>query len=404
MKVAHLGFREYNLHHLGREFRADGVTYVLTPDRQGELLSAYIDEGNGSYDQPWFHAPPLFPYLIAFSHTLFSPEPDYHVLFPAAASQRSFGARLHSQFYVAAVPLLCGLLLVLSTFAIARQLFDYWTALMAMFLMAISPAVLLASQKIWADTLLASLVAASFLFFIRHLQTRAWSSLIAAAVCFAGALLTKNTAILVVPALGITAVHFCWCASAPLARTMRCATTRTASLLVLALVLTWPWYFSVYTIWGAPMHDPITAGSSAWFTFLKSRPWYTYLVSIPAMVPLFSLGFLRCVTVFTQRVPNAERVLAVWFGSFLGVLMLIIAGAEQLGPDSRYMLPAYPPLAILSAIQLLRITKWLAERRSRPQAYLGLAAALLLCVAWSYRLSGLSYIDQIPAHALHLPW
>src|SRR5204863_1671388 len=92
-----------------------------------------------------------------------------------------------------------------------------------------------------------------------------------------------------------------------------------------------------------------------WWIFLKSRPWYTYLVSIPAMVPLYLLGFYGLATVGRWRARRAW-LLGVWFVSFLAVMMVVTRLSEQLGPDSRYLLPAYPPLAILTAAQILRLS------------------------------------------------
>lgn len=404
MKLAHVGFSGYNLHHLERAFSRNGVTYELVPERQGELLTAYLDEGSGSYDQPLFHAPPLFAYLLQLSHRVAAPDARFFVLFPEAASRLSLRARIRAQLYVVAVPLLSGLLLAIVTFAIARSLFGYWTGLLAMALIAMSPAVLVASERIWADTLLAALVAGSFLFFLRHLQTRDARFLIAASIAFAGALLTKNTAILVAPALGISALHYCWEETRRLGPTLRQATVRLGGLLLLSGIIAFPWHYTVYQTWGVPMFDPIEPGASPWFAFVQMRPWYTYLVSIPAMVPLYLFGFYRIAVVLGRRIPTVERVLAVWFSSFLLVLMAIIARADVLGPDARYMLPAYPPLAILAAVQLLRAGEWLAARRSAQAAQLALLTAVVLGAAWAYRLSAPAYGQQMYTNFMHMPW
>ena len=98
---------------------------------------------------------------------------------------------------------------------------------------------------------------------------------------------------------------------------------------------------------GADHHEP--------HPHLKSRPWYTYLLSLPVMVPLFVLGFYRTAVVVWRLASSAESLLAFWFASFLLVLFLIIARAEQLGPDARYMLPALAPLAVLSAVHPMNI-------------------------------------------------
>jgi 4-amino-4-deoxy-L-arabinose transferase-like glycosyltransferase len=285
------------------------------------------------------------------------------------------------------------------------MIFGYWTSIISMALIAVSPATVLASERIWADTLLAALVTLTFLFLLYYLRSQRLIFLILSATGYGLALLTKNTALLLGPALLLAAIYF----------SNRNGGGRKSSLFImvifsiLVLILTAPWYYCVYKTFGTPLFDPKQEGISKvyfWWAFQKSRPWYTYLVSIPTMVPLFLLGYYRVVGLLRQRKLSSEVLLGVWFLSFFISIILITQFSEMLGPDSRYMLPAYPPLAILAASQIMRFKGWLASRFSASVARFAIIASLIICGAWSYSLSDPAYAQfpQMYKHFMNMPW
>jgi hypothetical protein len=158
----------------------------------------------------------------------------------------------------------------------------------------------------------------------------------------------------------------------------------------LVAILVFPWFLIAWRTWGTPFYNAGEAGITSvhsWFAFLNGRPWYTYLVSIPVMVPLYLLGFYRIITVWRSGARFGDVILAIWFLVFLVVVTVVAALSEQLGPDARYMLPAYPPLAILTAAQIGRLMD--GQKGKVPGAVLrwGLVAALLMTCAWSFWLT-----------------
>lgn len=409
MKLERGGIREYNLYHISRIESGGVLEYTYSEEEKGELLGAFIGEGNEFFGRPLYHVPPLLSYFISFSHRIFSPNESYRVLYPAAAREMGFKDRLKVQLYSSLVPLSFGLVLTIATFCLARMLFDYWTAIVAMLLIAVSPAVILASERIWGDTLVAAMLSLTILLLLHYYRSNNLSFFILSVVSYAFALLTKNTAILVAPTFVLTAIYFSYRKERDIKRSILRAATMMGIFFALTFLLTFPWYYIAYKAFGTPMTDVHKEGISkvyAWYAFQEGRPWYTYLVSIPAMVPLFLLGYYRGISVLRERTLSKELLLAVWFLSFFISIILITQLSEMLGPDSRYMLPAYPPLAILAASQIMRFKDWLASKFSAPVAQFATVACLIICVVWSYSLSNPNYAQfpQMYDHFMNMPW
>jgi 4-amino-4-deoxy-L-arabinose transferase-like glycosyltransferase len=409
MKLDRFGFRQYNLYHIDRIHSDGGVEYVYSSEPDGELIKAFRMEGLGFFGQPYYHTPPLISYLLLFSHRIFSPNKGYRVLFPAAANEMGLRQRVEIQFYSSFVAVFFGIVLLISTFLLARTICDYWTAAITMFLVAISPAVILASERVWQDIPLAALTAVAVLLLLRYFQSKNPTYFVLSVVSYACALLTKNTAILLVPTLLLIAVYFSYQHGNGIERALVNSILTMGLFFLLVMILTFPWYYTAFSTWGAPFYNSGQAGiSKAHFSFIfsKSRPWYTYLVSLPSMLPLYLLGYYRIVRVLVSRTFSKAHILAIWFLSFFVALTVITHFNEQLGPDSRYMLLAYPPLAILTTSQLLRLRDWLASTFSRRVAHFAIVVSLIICTAWSYRLSDPSYAEfpQVYNHFMNMPW
>jgi hypothetical protein len=224
------------------------------------------------------------------------------------------------------------------------------------------------------------------------------------------ALLTKNTAVLLIPTLLLITFLSSYFRDENLKQAdLKQAALKMAAFFLLVFIMTFPWYYTVYSTWGIPMFDPKQEGISKvhfWFVFAKSRPWYTYLISLPSMMPLYLFGYCRVLNLLRSKAQPRDLFLAVWFLSFFVFLTLITYFSEQLGPDSRYMLPAYPPLAILTAVQVLDFKRWLGSKVSAPAARFAILAALLLCSTWAYSLSDPSYYghSNIYKNFMGMPW
>ena len=317
--------------------------------------------------------------------------------------------RLETQLYTSLVPLAFGAVFIVATFLLGRMMSGFGAGVIAALLVAISPAVLFASERLWQDVPLAAFTTLSMLFLLRFSRSGDSASFVMAAIAYALAALAKNTALLLAP---IVVIAIALRSTRPGGRAdgrLRWTAARAGLFFLFFLGLTFPWFYTAWRTWGTPFYNAGEEGISKvhpWWIFLKSRPWYTYVVSIVAMVPLYGLGYYRIVRVIMRRAWSEDLMLAIWFLLFLVAMTLVTRYSEQLGPDSRYMLPAYPALAVLTASQIVRLGNALEKRASPAVARWAIAGALIASFVWSYRLSDPSYakFPEIYDHFMNMPF
>ena len=136
--------------------------------------------------RPLYKHPPMFPWLVSMSYAMLEQKSaySYQELYEAGSKVSNV--------------MVC-LLLVLC-FRFARRYFGYPTAYAALFLLAIDLNITLCGQKVWiAATLAFFTFATLYLLFKACEEHRAW--FYPAGVVFGLAMLTKYTAVLVVPVL-----------------------------------------------------------------------------------------------------------------------------------------------------------------------------------------------------------
>ncbi|MBZ0166540.1 MAG: glycosyltransferase family 39 protein [Candidatus Omnitrophica bacterium] len=145
--------------------------------KKSRLLPDYMS-------RPLFKHPPLYPWLVSMSYAMLEQKSTYRYeeLYEAAAN----------------VSNLMACLLVLLGFLFARRYFGYPAAYLTAFLLAIDLNIALCGQKVWIASTLAFLTFASlYLVFKACEEHRAW--FYPAGIVFGLAMLTKYTAVLVVP-------------------------------------------------------------------------------------------------------------------------------------------------------------------------------------------------------------
>ncbi len=395
MKLDRHGFEEYNLKRIDLVPKNGFLEYAYSADPKGNLLDRYESVGTPFYNQPLFHAPPLFPYLLNFSHGLFASGLPYTVLSTDFKSIKDIGnsEKFAAQFYCTIVPIASGILLVLCCFFLGKVIFSTAIGFITAILITISPIHLLSSQRIWADTPLALLVACAMLFSYIYATRGSSIALVLSAISFAAALLTKNSTV-----IAIAPILYCYLHRGKAAGATFRSYLGFLAFTLLVILLTLPWYRAVVGAYGTPFFNPSQGGISethSWFALINSRPWYTYLVGIPYQVPLYLLGYFSIAALLFNRVRGeGEVLLSVWFLSYLIIVSYYTHRNEMLGPDHRYMLPAYPALAILSAGCLNRVRVYL-NRKSNPIVGNGLTVLLVAaCVIWSLSIA-FKYLDNV---------
>lgn len=358
---------KYNLHGIGIRPQNETVVYYPQFAGQGDLLRELAAEGASFYDQPLFHGPPLYPALLSLSHGLLASGQEHAVL---AREERvpELAIRWRAQGWAVFPTLLIVLLWVGTSYRLGREFGGPWMGAGCALLLASSPAFLLVAQRLWADSLLGLCMTVCVWVFLRKNGDRR----IELCGLFLGlALLTKNAALLLALPLVVgasTAEH-------------RGGWASLWRVFSIALVVTALWYVQAVRVLGTPFFTPQAPGISAlhpWFEFLNARPWYTYLLGIPYQNPFFAVGLLGIPMLLRARA-RAYRPLLAWAISSLVLVTIYVNRSETLGPDHRYLLPAYPAFAILA----LHVAHQVALRYRPGPARLVRAVTFAWSVAWS---------------------
>lgn len=395
MKLDTHGLRDYNLRGIRVEYDGRFVELSNSPSNQpGDVVEAFQSEGAPFYDQPLFHAPPLFPFLLTLSHRVFASGQTYKAVPLINIEGSARAAEIwRVQFYSVVVSVVSNLLLLLATYLLGEVLFSRSTGVLAAFLVSVTPADVLAANLIWADTTLSALVTLAALLLYRAMSEGSWQRAVGGGLAFGAALLTKNSALILVIPIAICA----WLGksykesrdqvSRPEHRKSLPAWTYLGIFLIISFLIALPWYAKVTAVFGTPLYNPSYPGISRinpWFEFINDRPWYTLAAGLPYQMPLYLGGYIGIGLVLLRKRRDRRHVfLTAWFLSFILVVTIAAVTDEMLGPDSRYMLPAYPPLAVLSAHYFLRLKVYLQQRCSWLPVHAVTALLLSASTIWA---------------------
>ena len=389
MKLDNFGLSEYTL----RRMDVRGNDFILgmffTEEEKGSVLKGLAAGGVPYYDEPLFHRPYGFPYILMLSHRIFSGGEPYLALKTTARSKKgrvyskNADKTWFSQFYAAIIPFIFSLLFILATYLLAKHLFSEKIALISAFLISISPIEILCSQKIWADTALSFFVILTvLLFFLARERNNMILSFLAGIACGIAILIKQSGGFIIITIL----IFHLWqhrSGILKLKRIGRILVDRYLLILILALLIVCShWFYTVSGTYGNPLYSPSKCGlhqQATWFMALSQRPRFLYLFSIPYLVPVFILAYFSILAgpFIKNFIDEKKAFLIIWVLTFLGILMIM--GAKE----NRYMLPAYPAIAILSADLLQRIGSFIDSRFKKRYGDIFIIAILVACAFWS---------------------
>ena len=268
------------------------------------------------YDKPLFHHPPLFIYGL--------------ILFKAI-----FGVKFQILF-----PILCSVSTLLVIYAIGRELYSKSVGLIAALIFSVCPIVLHASTKIWIDALFALLCTLSVYFAILAIKKEKAFLYILTGISFGLALLSKISALVIIaPIVYLLLKDF------SMKRLINILYFVTFTILIVG-----PWLFIFHRTFGVffPWWIRPSGSSLSLFPFIKiamDRPWYFYFSNITKVAPIYLLAWISMIKAI-RKPDNWLEI--IWALSFIGGFTFVgIMGLE--GYVTRYVLPAVPALAILSA-------------------------------------------------------
>ncbi|MBI4335630.1 MAG: hypothetical protein HY589_03135, partial [Candidatus Omnitrophica bacterium] len=144
------------------------------------------------------------------------------------------------------------------------------------------------------------------------------------------------------------------------------------------------WYAKITSVYGSPWYMPYQEGiekTSGWFAMLSRRPRYGQFYYFVYLSPIFILFYFEILISLSKRYFTPERLLClIWF--FLAALFLTLIPAKE----ERYMLSAYPPIAILSSVAMERIRRKLnAALRIQPVGDIVIILIVAMTCVWSIK-------------------
>jgi transcriptional regulator with XRE-family HTH domain len=370
------GISGYNLR--GIDMNLDkNSPYLVKFERakgKGFVLEQLAKNNVTYYDQPFHHIPFAFPMLIMLSHRIFaSGEPYYLLRIPNESeiiNQSPPGVGLlrfrfnpnliTKHLYAVIIPLMFSICLIILVYLLTKYLYDSkLIAFTAMFLMAISPIDILASQKIWADDMAAFFATLAIILYILGVdRKRPLFAFIGGVSCGLSAI-TKQTGAFIIFVIIIW--HFIANADSLFKKESFLKVIFNKYLMLFSvgvIVSSGYWFFKVTSVYGNPFYLPHQenigqVAKEEFFRIVGKRPRYVYFIGIPYQNPLFGLAYISFIWLWVDKKRSKKSLLLIiWIAVFLYILSVYLGSG---GKEHRYMLPAYPAFAILGAYVANRI-------------------------------------------------
>ena len=308
---------------------ADEVIYLTLAEKVTQNFSDYTLQGTpllaklpkATYDQPIFLRPPLFVYLLAF-----------------------FGI-FHAQVFL---PLLSALGTLWTTSAIATKLSKQNNQMiLSCLVLSFCPILLFSSVRILIDIVLALLVSLCVLITILAIEKAKTPLFAMAGLIFGLAILTKESAVFILPVI----LYLILRGGVNLQSLISIA-----CFAVAALLISTPWFLYFFKVTGSFARGAVIDAEYLQVPFIKmavERSWYFYFVHVALISPIYLFGYFEII----ERLRKRESLMEViWVLSYF--IPLTVHGFMGNSYQTRYILPAIPALALLTAASLNRQKHW----------------------------------------------
>lgn len=362
---------QYNLWYVekGIDHKQQLVGIFLGDRRIGSLLEGFLGERSR-----FSHHPPLLPFCIALSHKLWADRIDFLV----NLSENIYLMAHNFIFQAPAciVPFVFSLLLLYCTYLLGRMFFSEGVGLLAALLLGLTPAALLSANKIWADDMtafFATLAAILYLYSVKN--NKPFLSLFSGLACGLAIIAKMSGIYIIITVLIFHVLVYVQKRVSLESIKSFCFDRKILYFLAGAFIVSawWfnaydtnhhfftlghsKWYFAVNETWGA---------AKTWSTFfsrVSNRPWFTYFVLMPIHTPLFLFSYvfmpffalrkkIKRIGLYVGHDDLILRFLLIW------MIVPFIFLTLKPGKEMRYLLIAYPAVAILSAYCFRFLYEW----------------------------------------------
>jgi 4-amino-4-deoxy-L-arabinose transferase-like glycosyltransferase len=263
--------------------------------------------------------------------------------------------------------MLCSVLTLLLVYLIGKKLYREEVGLVAAFIFGFCPIAIHASTKIWIDSLLALFCTLTVYFAVLAREKERTTWYILAGISCGLAILSKITALPVLAAVFYLFVRKPW---------GRKRGVGILFFLASAVLVTSPWFITFYKTFGTilPWQNRPSEELARMFPFTKmilGRPLYFYFLNTLLVAPIYIFAWINMIRRIRKPSQWFEPIWALAF-----IVSLTIRGTAQ-GYIMRYILPAMPALAILSADFLVKKNKKLLWITAAVFLAYGLTVAIL---------------------------
>lgn len=367
MKMEKLGLSGYNLSGIDISKANHLLFFSFSKEGDKGSILRSLEKDNVFYysKETLSNMPPAFSFLLMKSHKLFSPKEPFMTV---ASNLGPFSifirpeVFLKSQFYAVLPNFLFSIFFILLVFLLGKLFFNENTALWASILIAVSSVDILTSQRIWTDEMVSFFTILAVIFFWVGLNKDRILFFVLSGIFSGVAALTKQSGIFIVL---ILALSFILIRLNALKREYfsfkNIFDKRLIFFVISAFLVSFFWYFKITKTYGAPWYMPYQEGIekvASWFVLLNKRPRYGQIYYFVFLCPIFALFYIESAKIILRKIFTPQNIIClVWFSVHITMLMIIPAKEE------RYMLPAYPAIAMLSGILIENIRTRLNDFR-----------------------------------------
>lgn len=388
MKLENFGLKGYNLSGIDAVRNKNGIFDLIpsqnkTEEHLSEKFIVYLlGRFPEFYNRPLFHNPPLFSYTLMALHQLFTVDKPYSAVYANLNLTNPLFLFFRTQFFYVAIPVVFNLLLIIATFFLGKTMFSRNIGIYAAILISVSPVSLLVSQRIWPDGMLSFFITLSLILYYWGRMRNKLAFIFLAGLSCGVSILTKSSGNIT---LLIVFIHEIW--------KNRKINKEFIIFFLISIFVAAPWYMMLLKTYGTIFFMPTAYQEElmdiSWLKFVNSRPWFAYVVNIPLQTPLFFLAYLSIIKIFIGKYfKKKEKIqleknifLVTWFTAFIICFLAVVPFG--LGKELRYILPAYPAIAILSAEYIESIRVHLANKFSRITTFILMIILFIISSSWS---------------------
>lgn len=356
MKLDAMGLDGYSLRDVSLRPDANGrFTDLIHEINPLFPLAESSRTGGASPEFRIFYVPPLFAECLRLSHALFQTDGPYRLWLKRPLAFIRPDAFHVSEFYAAFPPLLFSLGTIFITSVLAwRHFGGPQVAIVAAALLAVSPVDILASNRVWPDTAATFFLSLSLFVYLEAIARQSkWLSFLGGAA-LGLAILSKSTAVFFVPSVVIASAVGNWRRGGLSEMVEGVLNTTLFFYLSTAFIVTLPWHAAMSAAYGNPFYwGPFSDADG-----LVERSRLVHAVDAFFQNPAFLLWLMPL-----RHLIRGKRLSEAELQAFVFPLVLAVTlSVFWPGREERDFLPAYPALALVSAISLERLRRALDKR------------------------------------------